>query len=123
MRVCSPEWLAAARAAVCELRVDDQLEGGLCQIIGDQSDGLFVRIGMVEGRVLLDIDGPRDNDIVLRTGLTTARSLSGGTQPAQQAVLAGDVRVSGDMARLVAMSDAMSEISEALRPVWADTDI
>ncbi len=123
MRVCSQEWLSAARLAVDELRVDGQITGGLCQIIGDESDGLCVRIDIVGGRVLVDTDGPRNDDIVLRTALATARSLIGGTQPAQQAVLAGEVRVSGDMGQLVAMSDAMFAVADALRPVWAATDI
>jgi len=122
MQVCSPQWLSAAAVAVADLRVDDQIDAAVCQVIDSEFGDRSFRIALSNGTVTIAAGDPIDGDVVLRTSLDTARMLASGTQPAQQAVLAGDVRISGDVSRLVVMSDSMAAVAAAMAPLWATTE-
>jgi hypothetical protein len=131
-RYLSPEWLAAAAAAVADeprlrgLRVRDVVV--LQQVVtatgGDDGDPAEP----VVWHVVLGPDGLRwvvgrhpTPDVTFTCDAATAWSVQAGLESAQAAFMGGRLRVGGDVRVLIAHRDVLGDLDDALAPLRAET--
>lgn len=97
--------LGAADSLVVEQRVR-RGDGEVVYHFAFGSDGARVRRGPAEAP-----------DLVVVTDIVTARGLQQGTVNAQQAAVAGGLKVSGDIGRLRAAGEALRNVDDVFRTV------
>ena len=117
MRPYSPDWFAAAHAAVSSLAPDDDLDITVDQHIrtpdGEISYQLFAR----GGRCGLRVDPAEAGQVSFRTDLATATALADGTAVAADAVLNGTLELTGDPTVLVEGAEFIAAAGGAIASV------
>jgi hypothetical protein len=133
VRFLSPEWLAAAADALHGATAAEGVPDlTLQQVVTgspesgphgpDGSDGeVAYRIRITEGAVELRPGRGPDADVIFTEDWETAAAIAAGRLSPQAAFVDGRVRVSGNVALVVAAQDGLAGIEEALAGVRAAT--
>ncbi len=116
-RFLSPEWLDDLAGAASGVEVDAGTPVTVEQVVDGQ---VRYRLRVGDGRVaVVRDDGP--SDVSLRTDLTTAVALARGELAPTDALLAGRLRLAGDVKALRRAAPALASLDAALTELRATT--
>jgi len=117
----SADWFAALGSV--DVATDPALTFRLDQsIIGRPGGDVRYRVTLAAGRLHVDGDvGDEPADASLRLAYPTALDLATGRRTAHEALIAGEVRFSGDPARIQDLAAAIGAIGSALEALRDDT--
>jgi hypothetical protein len=120
VRFLSDEWFDALAAAVAEVEAPAGVSLRVGQVVTGTSDGdVAYLLDCRDGRCTIVRDSVADADVVFRSDLAIAQQLAAGQQGMApgHAVLRGDVRVSGDVTRLLDAGDLAARLAAAIATV------
>jgi hypothetical protein len=125
-RYLSPEWLAAADAALAgdaSLRAATAgLHLSVEQVVTGGPDGdVTYHVAADDGAVRITPGRAAVPTVTFTQDYATAAAVGSGALSAQGAFMTGRIRIRGELERLVAYSDAFSEIDDVLAPLRAET--
>jgi putative sterol carrier protein len=123
-RFLSDEWIAALDAAATAAQDVPDAPGDDIEVaqVVEHPDGEVAYRFCLEGGRLRIRPGRGDRPTVtLRQDLATATAIARGERSAQQAFMAGEVRVGGDLGALIEAQGALTAYDAALEPVRAAT--
>jgi hypothetical protein len=123
-RFLSDEWVAALDAAATAAQdVPDAPVDGIevAQIVEGPAGEVAYRFCLEDGRLRIRPGRGDRPTVTLRQDLATATAIARGDRSAQQAFMAGDVRVGGDLGALIEAQVALAAYDAALEPVRATT--
>jgi len=117
----SPAWFEAADQA---LQSDDGLAAAsqgvhlvLQQSVVDPAPGLVWHMRVDDGRVSLMVGPADDATVTFRCDRATAVEIQQGRTGAQAAFMAGNLRVGGDVAALLAHQHLLARLTDVLAPL------
>ena len=116
-RFLSPEWFDAANGVLSRLSVRPDVALIIEQRVMGGPDGDVTYCVILEApNPRVEHDGP-PGDIRLTLDYATAAGLGSGRLTVSDAMRAGKVRVTGDLARLRACASELAVLAEALAPL------
>lgn len=123
MRFLSDEWLETAARLVAETEVGDTPTAVIEQRVTGAPSGhdISYSIILTTGRAELSVDPTLPPTIVVTESWDTAVAVFQGRRPALDAVLTGDVNVTGDVTSMIGIGPAFAAIGAALDVIRAET--
>ncbi len=127
----SDQWFAAAQAALRDVQTGDaELVLGHCVLLGGENGGdLRYRLIITAGRATIERDPAqaqathpqttpaqttRPADVTLTQDAAVAAKIRAGQLGALAAIQSGQIKISGDVTKLLAASDALAAVDTAL---------
>ncbi len=122
VRFLSPEWLAAAADAVCAAAPGGAGSLTLQQVVTGGPDGeVAYRVRIAPDAVELLPGRADDADVMFTEDWDTAAAIGEGRLSPQAAFVDGRVRVSGNVALVMAAQESLAAVESALAGVRAAT--
>jgi putative sterol carrier protein len=123
VRFLGPDWLAAVAAAAGEVRVDEPARLHVAQVVTGGPDGeVAYTVHLSGGRMTVAAGAADDVDVTFTCDYPTAAALSRGERSAQDAFMAGTLRVGGDVGALLAAADALQRLGDVFAGVRDETE-
>lgn len=117
----SPDWIAAADAAARSSEGLRSAAAGLHVVIGQEvvEDGRRTRWHLVldDGEVAVRGGWPDRPDVTFSQSADVARSVASGEMAAGTAFVLGEVRLGGDVSRLLELAPALRELDDVFASV------
>lgn len=121
-RFLSPAWLERLAASAGGVSVDPSCRLTLRQVVTCTPDGdVRYTVRVAEGRIEVDGSGAVDPDVTFTSDWPTASAMSRGELAAQDAFMAGRLRLGGDVAALLAHAPALAALDDAYAELRAAT--
>lgn len=118
----SPEWVAALAEASAGATAPDGVRLVLQQIVVDGDGGeVAYAVRITDGTVTVEPGRVADADVTFTQDLATATAIARGQLPAQAAFLAGDLRVGGDLTRVLDGARALADLHDVFGPARSAT--
>ncbi len=122
MRFLSDEWLLAASHRVESMELIDSPDVVIEQrIVDGERDDLIYSVAISGGRAELTSGPARSPIVVITESWATAQAVYRGDRPALDAVLTGDIAVTGDVVSLSGVGTAFAAIGVALDELRPNT--
>lgn len=122
MRFLSDEWLHAASRLVESMELIDSPDVVIEQrIVDGERDDLIYCVAISGGRAELTLGPARSPAVVITESWATAQAVYRGDRPALDAVLTGDIAVTGDVMSLSGIGAAFAALGAALDALRPDT--
>ena len=120
----SDEWLAALDAAARDRPSgdDDPLASVSMTIDHVIADGPHWRLAIEAGALSVVVDPDGEPDVRLTSDSGTAAAIASGNRAALDAFISGDLRLGGDVRRLIDERAALEAMGDVFASVRADTD-
>ena len=109
----SADWIEELAARAATLEIDASLSFVIEQRITGEPEATW-HIDLSEGRVRIGSGPHRAPVLTLTTDRAIAEAIRAGELSAQRAFLDGDLRIGGDIARLLEHRDALDEVARLL---------
>jgi putative sterol carrier protein len=122
VRYLSPEWIAALQATAAGAEVDDGVHLVVQQEVTGGPDGdVRYHISVDGGKASVHAGRADDPTVTFTQDYDTAVAIAAGELSAQEAFMAGRVRVRGDLARLARHQGVVAGLDRAFRAAGTET--
>ena len=123
MRYLTPEWLDAASEAAGDTGGADGDRLVVEHVVESGPDGDVVyHVVLGTGGATIRAGGVAQPDVTFRQSYATAAAVAQGTRSAKEAFLAGEVRVGGNVTRLIGRDHAFTALERALATLRGTTE-